>query len=76
MKVKNLKDKFHGEVESMEGAAFYYVALMEKIPFFELRTVSNVVGESDSSRWETQKALDRLEKSCEEILLTLIQDVY
>ena len=73
-KVSALKEKFRGDVESMEGAAFYYVAISEKIPFFELRTISNVVGESDSRKWETRKALDCLEQCCDEILLSLIEE--
>lgn len=55
------------QIESMEGAGVYYAALMEKMPFFELRTVSNAVGERDTSKWESKAALDTLEKCCMEI---------
>src|SRR5882724_2148282 len=34
-------------VESMEGAAFHYVCLQEKIPFLQIRAVSNYIGERD-----------------------------
>jgi futalosine hydrolase len=50
------------QIESMEGAGVYYAALMEKVPFFELRTVSNAVGERDTSKWESKAALDTLEE--------------
>ena len=55
------------QIESMEGAGVYYAALMEKVPFFELRTVSNAVGERDTSKWESRAALDTLEECCREI---------
>ena len=55
------------QIESMEGAGVYYAALMEKMPFFELRTVSNAVGERDTSKWESKAALDTLEECCREI---------
>jgi futalosine hydrolase len=34
-------------VESMEGAAFHYVCLSEKIPFLQIRAISNPGGERD-----------------------------
>lgn len=58
---------YNPQIESMEGAGVYYAALMEKVPFFELRTVSNAVGERDTSKWESKVALDTLEECCREI---------
>jgi len=39
-------------VESMEGAALHYVCLQEKIPFLQLRAISNEVGVRDKSTWQ------------------------
>ena len=50
-----------------QGAGVYYAALMEDVPFFELRTVSNAVGERDTSKWNSREALDTLEECCREI---------
>lgn len=66
-RIENLKKLYAPHIESMEGAAVYYAALMEKVPCFELRTVSNEVGERDSRRWKTKEALDTLEQCCKEI---------
>ncbi|RYF90916.1 MAG: futalosine hydrolase [Chitinophagaceae bacterium] len=52
--------KYGAEVESMEGAAFHYTCLQEKIPFLQLRTVSNVVGERDKSKWNMKEAIENL----------------
>lgn len=49
-------------VESMEGAALHYVALMERIPFLQIRAVSNYVGERDKSRWDFKAALGNLNR--------------
>ncbi len=50
-------------VESMEGAALHYVCLMEKIPFLQIRSVSNVTGDRDKSRWKFKEARESLHKS-------------
>ena len=47
-------------VESMEGAAFHYVCIREKIPFLQIRSVSNDVGERDKSRWKIKEAIGAL----------------
>jgi futalosine hydrolase len=47
-------------IESMEGAALHYVALMEKIPFLQLRAVSNYIGERDKSKWKIKESVAAL----------------
>ncbi|HMR84510.1 MAG TPA: futalosine hydrolase, partial [Niabella sp.] len=47
-------------IESMEGAALHYVALMEKVPFLQIRGLSNYVGERDKSRWQMSEAITNL----------------
>ncbi|GAB3430378.1 futalosine hydrolase [Niabella aquatica] len=47
-------------IETMEGAALHYVALMEKIPFLQIRSLSNYVGERDKSRWQISDAIANL----------------
>jgi futalosine hydrolase len=66
-RIEWLKKLYAPHIESMEGAAVYYAALMEGVPCFGLRTVSNVVGERDSRKWKTKEALDTLENCCREI---------
>ncbi len=61
-----LMRQFGPHIESMEGAAVYYVCLQENIPFFELRTVSNEVGEKDRTKWNTPMALESLRRAMNE----------
>lgn len=55
----------HGQIENMEGAAFFYVSLMKNIPFLSIRAVSNLVTSRDTSMWEIEKAIEIL---CEKTL--------
>lgn len=48
------------QVESMEGAAFQYTALLEKIPFIQIRGISNYVGERNKKKWEIYPAIENL----------------
>jgi futalosine hydrolase len=54
------KEKYHPSLESMEGAAFHYVCLMEKVNFAQLRSVSNYVEVRDKSKWDIPLAVTRL----------------
>lgn len=56
-RIEQLQQKYQPVVESMEGAAFHYVALLEKIPFIQLRAISNMVGERDKSKWKMKEAI-------------------
>ncbi|MEO9022902.1 MAG: futalosine hydrolase [Ginsengibacter sp.] len=56
------KDKFAADIESMEGAAFHYVCLQQKINFLQLRSISNKVGERDKTKWELRNAIESLNK--------------
>jgi futalosine hydrolase len=55
-----MKEKLSPHVESMEGAAFHYVCLHQKINFLQLRSISNYVGERDKSKWELKKSIENL----------------
>ena len=52
--------KFDPDVESMEGAAFHYVCLQENIPFLQLRSVSNFVGERVKTNWKMKESIESL----------------
>jgi futalosine hydrolase len=60
-------------VESMEGAAFHYVCLLEKIPFLQVRSISNLVGERDKTKWHMTKAVNNLNENLISLLNKLGQ---
>lgn len=55
-------------MESMEGAAFHYVCLMQKINFIQLRAASNTVGERDKSKWKMREAIEHLNQSVADLI--------
>ncbi len=58
--IEQLKTKYMPEVESMEGAAFQYVCLQKQMPFLQMRSVSNWVGERDKTKWKMELAIQNL----------------
>jgi len=51
----------HGALaENMEGFAVALAALSVDVPYLELRTISNEVGERDRDKWAFKEAFDRL----------------
>jgi futalosine hydrolase len=67
-RIQQLQQKYQPVVESMEGAAFHYIALIEKIPYIQLRAVSNMVGERDKLKWKMKEAIQLLNEQ----LITII----
>lgn len=62
------KNQLNASVESMEGAALHFVALQEKIPFLQMRSLSNFVGERDKSKWVMDIAIANLNIELQKIL--------
>jgi len=62
------KNQLKSTIETMEGAALHYVGLMEKIPFLQIRSLSNFIGERDKSKWEMKKAIIHLNKELQNLL--------
>jgi futalosine hydrolase len=67
-RIRQLQQKYQPVVESMEGAAFHYVALTEKIPYIQLRAVSNFVGERDKTKWKMKDAIGVLNEKLIQML--------
>ncbi|HRK26488.1 MAG TPA: futalosine hydrolase [Chitinophagales bacterium] len=51
---------FLPDVESMEGAAFFYTCAMQHIPFCQVRSISNYVAPRNTNNWLTQDAINNL----------------
>ncbi|MDX9947438.1 MAG: futalosine hydrolase [Bacteroidales bacterium] len=67
--IDRLSEMYHPDIETMEGAAFFYVCSREKIPFMSLRAVSNMVEPRDREKWNIGLALANLSVKLNEILL-------
>ncbi|MEI8203996.1 MAG: futalosine hydrolase [Bacteroidota bacterium] len=58
--IAQIHQRFHPDVETMEGAAFMYACMLENIPFFQLRSISNYVEARNKANWEVEKAIQSL----------------
>lgn len=62
------KNKFNAVIETMEGAAFHYTCLQQKIPFLQLRSISNKVGDRDKNNWKMKEAIQHLNDELNELV--------
>ena len=68
---RKLFEKFNPDIETMEGATFFYICSMENIPFLALRAISNKVERRNKNNWKISLALNNLSEKLKEVLLTL-----
>jgi futalosine hydrolase len=59
---------FEPEIETMEGAALHYVCLQENIPFLQIRSISNLIGERDKSKWLLKDAISNLNSELRKLI--------
>lgn len=71
-RISYYKNGLQAGIESMEGAALHYVGLMEAVPFLQLRSFSNYVGERDKSKWVLDGAVEILNLELQRQLAKLL----
>ncbi len=60
------------QIETMEGAALHYAALLEGVPFAQIRTISNYAGERDKAAWNLQGSIEELNVQLKNILIKIL----
>ncbi|GAB4091188.1 nucleoside phosphorylase-I family protein [Flaviaesturariibacter terrae] len=58
--------------ESMEGAAFQYAARKWDLPFLQLRSFSNYIGERDKARWRLRDSIAALNGQLDTLIPQLL----
>ena len=66
--IKFYRDVFAPVSESMEGAALHYVCLMEKVPFVQIRSISNYIGERNKQKWDMMNSIVNLNEALIKII--------
>lgn len=56
------QSKYKAKIENMEGAALHLVCIKENIPFVQIRSISNYVGERNKQKWKLKEAVQNLNK--------------
>jgi futalosine hydrolase len=69
--IAEVVNRFHPQVESMEGAAFMYTCLIHRIPFAQVRAVSNFVEKRNREVWKLTEAIHNLTA----VALKVLEDV-
>lgn len=58
--IKRIKNKFNPEIETMDGAAFFFVCLNEKVPFLQIRAIASFVEIRKIENWNIPLAIRNL----------------
>ena len=61
--IERIKQKFQGDVESMEGIGLFYACNAMDISFISVRAISNYVELRDKSKWKMEEAIINLNTS-------------
>ncbi len=66
--IAKIHKRLHPQIETMEGAAFFYVCGKENIPALQLRSISNYVEKRNKDAWDIPLALGKLNVTVAELL--------
>lgn len=69
--IQKIKSLYNPQVESMEGAAFFYACLFEGITCSQIRTISNKVEKRNRDNWDIPLAVKNLCAAGLQILNTI-----
>lgn len=63
-----INQRYHADIETMEGAAFFYACLLEKQTFLAIRSISNYVEPRNRDNWNIPLAIENLNNVLIEII--------
>lgn len=70
-RIRHYRKEYNAGVESLEGAALHYVGLLENLPFLQMRSLSNFIGERDKTKWMIRAAITNLNRELQRLLKSL-----
>jgi futalosine hydrolase len=68
--IEKLKS-YQADVETMEGAAFFYVCLQSEVNFLQIRAISNYVEARNRENWKMKEAIEKLNEVLTSFLTNL-----
>jgi futalosine hydrolase len=69
--IANIVERLNPQLESMEGAAFFYACRELKVPCIQIRAVSNYVEKRNRDNWEIGLAIKNLNTFAAELIRQL-----
>lgn len=73
--IDNVIQKYHPDIESMEGAAFFYSCLMENVPCLQIRAISNYIEDRNKDTWNIPLAIKNLNRIALKIIHHVTQHI-
>ena len=70
--IKKLTDRIHPQLESMEGATFFYACRQAGVQCLQIRAVSNYVEKRNRDAWQIGLAIKNLNSFAAEFLNTIL----
>ncbi len=67
--IEKMIKKYDPDIETMEGATFFYICSCGKIPFLAMRSVSNRVEPRNRDKWNIPLALDNPVRKAQRIFI-------
>lgn len=58
--IEKIIDIYQPDIETMEGAAFFFVCMKSGVPCLQIRAVSNMAGPRNSANWQLDLAIKEL----------------
>ena len=71
--IKKLTGRIDADIESMEGAAFFYICRVNNVPCLQIRAVSNYIERRNRKAWNIPLALDNLSAAVVEIIREMLK---
>lgn len=72
--IKKIQQRLNAQIESMEGAAFFYACREAGIPCLQIRAVSNYVEKRNRDNWDIQLAIKNLNNFAIELVNRIIDN--
>ncbi len=66
--IAQFNNKYEYDIETMEGAAFFFVCLKEQCRFLQIRSISNYVEQRNKENWDIKGAISNLNKVLTELV--------
>lgn len=72
--IAKLSSRINAQLESMEGAAFFYACKQADVPCMQIRSVSNYVEKRNRAAWQIGPAIKNLNTFAAELLKDLLKE--
>jgi futalosine hydrolase len=69
--IQNRIQQYQADIETMEGAALHYVCLIKRIPFVQLRGISNFIEPRNRANWNINLAIKNCQHAAVEFVNSL-----